>query len=231
MEYQEFQEKLRNPGAFCPEDLLGLLQSCTQECRGCSLGCTGSPAVVGSGPASARLMIVGGHSTAEDMHCGRPFSGQAGEVLGQALLRAGIGWPDAYLTNAIKHASSGAVAGERTTGRDVCSANVDPIDACRRWLQAEVAVVKPEVVLCLGGVAAECVLGCAVELPRRRGTVFHPGFVPSVMVTVEVADITNAAAGPQRDRAIRDLIIELYGVVDVLGAFDPFRGREALAQL
>ncbi|NLT36333.1 MAG: hypothetical protein GXX83_10615 [Gaiellales bacterium] len=231
MEYQEFQERLCNPGGFCPEDLLKLLQRCTQECRSCALGAAGSPAVVGLGPASARLMIVGGHSTAEDVSSGRPLSGPAGEILEEAFQGAGIGAPDVYLTNAVKHASPGSVAGGRALNVGVGSANIGPGNACRHWLRAETDVVKPEIVLCMGEVAAECVLGRAVDLPRQRGAIFHPGFVPSVMVTLDAAEIAGMAAGPQRDRAIRDLIIELYEAVDVLGAFDPFRGREALAQL
>lgn len=231
MEFQEFQERLRNPGAFCPEDLLGLLQHCTQECRSCHMGSTGSAAVIGLGPASARLMIVGGYSTAEDALCGRPFAGPAGDALDHALQKAGIGRPDAYLTNAVKHAPSGAVPDEHPAAGEAQPAGTGWIAACRRWLRAEITVVKPEVVICMGNVAAECVLGHPVQLPERRGEIFHPGFVPSVMVTVAAADIAGTPAGPQRDRAVRDLIIELYEVVDVLGAFDPFRGREALAQL
>lgn len=225
MDYQAFQQRLCNPGSFCPDDLLGLLQDCTATCHNCHLGTVGSRAVLGSGPASARLMIVGGESSPEDEVAGRPFSGPAGQALREAIARTGIGQPDVYLTNAVKHAGGwdGTHAGSHQLGQAIA--------ACREWIQGEMAVVKPEVVLCLGEIAAESVLGHTPDLPAQRGRIFHPGFVPTVIVTVSASSLIDQPDPALRERALRDLVIELHKVVEVLGEFDPFRGREALAQL
>ena len=225
--YEELQDRLCDPGAFCPENLRDLLHECEAACTRCRLWQGATQTVRGSGPASARLMIVGGQPGAEEDRTGRPFDGPARRVLHEVLQRAGIGLQDVFFTNAVKHRSPVAADGDAP---EVPEPLAEEVDACRRWFEGEVAVVKPEVVLCVGPLAAEAVLGSRVDLPRERGKVFHPGFVGAVMVTVHPSWV---AAQPEeaRERAVKDLVEELYEVAELLGVSDPFKGRDELAQL
>lgn len=225
--YEELQDRLCDPGAFCPENLLDLLHECEVACTRCRLWQGATQTVCGSGPASARLMIVGGQPGAEEDRTGAPFTGPARGVLHEVLKRAGIGLQDVFFTNAVKHRSPVTVPDGT---QEALEPLADEIDACRRWFEGEVAIVKPEVVLCVGSLAAQAVLGSQVDLPRERGKVFHPGFVGAVMVTVHPSMVPTQPA-EARERAMKELVEELYQVAELLGVSDPFKGRDELAQL
>ena len=224
--YEGLQDKLCNPGALCPENLLDMLHECEAVCTRCRLWQGATQTVRGSGPASARLMIVGGRPGEEEDRTGRPFAEPARRVLHEVLQRAGVGLQDVYFTNAVKHRSP--VAAHDDTG-EVPDPLAEEIDACHRWFEGEVAIIKPEVVLCVGSLAARVVLGSQVDLPRERGKVFHPGFVGVAMVTVHPSWVP-AQPEEARERAMKDLVEELYQVAEFLGVSDPFKGRDELAQ-
>ena len=225
--YEDLQDRLCNPGALCPENLLDMLHECEAACTRCRLWESATQTVRGSGPASARLMIVGGQPGEEEDLSGRPFAGRARAMLHEVLRRAGLGLQDVYFTNAVKHRSP-ATASDDT--RETPEPLAEEIDACRRWFEGEVAIVKPEVVLCVGSLAAKAVLGFHVDLPRERGRVFHPGFVGAVMVTVDPSPLP-AQTEEAQERALKDLLDEVYEVAEFLGVSDPFKGRDELAQL
>jgi uracil-DNA glycosylase family 4 len=225
--YEDLQDRLRNPGALCPENLLDLLHECEAACTRCPAWEGATQTVLGSGPASARLMIVGGRPGAEEDGTGRSFAGSERDVLHQVLKRAGIGLQDVYFTNAVKHRSPATAQEDVAEAREALA---EEIDACRRWFEGEVAIVKPEVILCVGSLAAKAVLGLDVDLPRERGMVFHPGFVGVVMVTVHPSWVLMQPED-RRERAMKELVEELYEVAEFLGVSDPFKGRDELAQL
>lgn len=217
MEYEELRALIHNPGEVFPDKLLEYVAEGTASCQLCPRLFATNPLVRSEGPASARLMIVSG---AVDANRSRPqpLSEPAAEIIDFCLRKTGLGRPDLYITSALKHCSQG-----QPTSLEY--------RACRRWLLAEISVVKPEAVLCLGEEAARALLDADVSLPQDRGRVFHPGFVPSVRVTVDPATIVAMDAPEERSRA-RDLfLLDFYEVVESLGVFDPERGREELAQL
>lgn len=218
MDYAELKALIANPGGHFPESLLTLVQGCAADCDECSRRTSASRIVTGSGPASARLMVVISAPTPDDDAAGSPLTGPEEEIIEHCLKMTGIGRPDVYVTCALKHFSPHA-------------ADEADIAACRRWLQAEIAVVKPEVVVCLGEAAAQAVLGQRIDLPRERGRVFHPGFVPKVVTTVDLASILEASDEDAFRRARDEFLLEFHGLAETLGVFDPWRGREALAQL
>ncbi|NLE74895.1 MAG: hypothetical protein GX604_09765 [Actinobacteria bacterium] len=218
MDYAELRELIANPGSFYPESLLNLVQDCAAACNECPRGACTPHIVTGSGPASARLMVVLGAPTSAEDAAGSPLAGPEQEIIDHCLKMTGIGRLDVYITCALKHFSPHAVDEKDTA-------------VCRRWLQAEMAVVKPEVVVCLGEAAAQAVLGQRVDLPRERGKVFHPGFAPKVIVTVDLHSIIQAPDEDAFRRARDEFLLEFHGLAETLGVFDPWRGREALAQL
>jgi uracil-DNA glycosylase len=234
---EELKAAISRPGALCPEDLLELAHRCVRTCRECPRGSGGTPAVTGSGPASARLMLVGGEPHRDDAGRIRLFTGAAANVLHQALRRAGIGVQDVYFTVAVKHGCCGGAV-EHTGAAPAPGPRLEPpvppddiLTACRRLLEAEMLVVKPEVVLCLGSTAARAILGQDVDRPAERGKTFHPGFVPVVMVTVDPRSVPEHGSEDARRRALDRLVLEFYEVAELLGVSDPFKGRDELAQL
>lgn len=218
MDYVELTRLIANPGGFFPESLLSCVQECAAACAACPRLRAARRIVTGAGPASARLMMVLGAPTNLDDESGSPLTGPEKDIVDHCLKMTGIGRPDLYITFAVKHFSPHPPTADEITG-------------CRRWLEAEMAVVKPEVVMCLGALAAQAVLGTPVDLPRDRGRVFHPGFVPTVLVSVELASILNEPNENQRKRALDQFLLEFHEFAETVGVFDPWRGREALAQL
>ena len=218
MEHAELLNLIANPGGHFPESLLALVQTHAGTCAACPRHACADKIVTGSGPASARLMVVLGMPTALEAAAGAPLVGPEQAIIEHCLKMTGIGRPDMYITCAVKHFSP-----------------LQPSDVemalCRRWLEAEIAVVKPEVLVCLGALAAQAVLGETIDLPRERGKVFHPGFVPKVLTTVELSSILEQPTEELRRRAHDEFLLEFHVLAETLGVFDPWRGREALAQL
>lgn len=144
---------------------LGELAAGLVSCRRCPIGCNGTRAVPGAGPAGARLMIVGEQPGDREEEQGRPFVGPAGELLHRHLAAAGIPAARAYVTNAVKHFKF-EPRGKRRLHQ---SPTAGEIDTCRWWLDSERGLVRPRFVLALGASAARGVLGKTVSVQRERG--------------------------------------------------------------
>lgn len=161
----------RDAGAWAGDaaDLPGL-RAAARGCRACTLCDIATQTVFGEGPDVARLMLVGEQPGDEEDRVGRPFVGPAGRILDAALLAAGVDRAAVYVTNAVKHFNHERVGKarlhKRPTGQHV--------EACRPWLERELRVVAPRVVVCLGATAAHSVLGRQVAVGRARGAVW-PG--------------------------------------------------------
>lgn len=136
-----------------------------QACRRCAIGCNGTRAVAGEGPARPKLMIVGEQPGDTEEELGRPFVGPAGQLLDRYLERAGIDRGQAYVTNAVKHFKH-EMRGKRRLHK---TPTAGEIDVCRWWLEAETALVKPPVILALGSSAARALLGRSPSIARERG--------------------------------------------------------------
>src|SRR5579883_45308 len=152
--------KNKAPGAqsFVPIGAsLPQLWDAAQECRGCDLYRHATQAVLGEGPTAARIVMVGEQPGDKEDLAGHPFVGPAGALLSRALDEAGIDRADVYITNAVKHFKFE----ERGKRRIHKKPSDTEIIACKPWLEAELAQVRPEVIVCLGATAARSVIGNA----------------------------------------------------------------------
>lgn len=162
---------------FVPDgvDLAGLARAAA-DCRGCPLHGPASQTVFGEGAAQARIVLVGEQPGDVEDRRGHPFVGPAGKLLDEALAEVGIDRATAYVTNAVKHFKFGYVATNRegrrvTAGKRRIHATPDlsEITACKPWLEAELALLSPEVVVALGASAGKALLGPSFRVTRGRG--------------------------------------------------------------
>ena len=162
------------PGAQAwvpPDGDVEALRAAAPGCRGCELWAPATQVVFSAGGPGARLVLVGEQPGDQEDRAGTPFVGPAGRVLDDALRAAGIDRDEVYVTNAVKHFRF--TPPERGTRRLHKKPAVAHIDACRPWLAAEVAAVRPEVLVCLGATAARSVLGVDVGVEAVRGRVLE----------------------------------------------------------
>ena len=156
------------PGAtqFVPKQAtLDSLRAAAQRCQGCALYQGATQAVLGEGPATARIVLVGEQPGDQEDVAGRPFVGPAGKLLDRALADAGIKRSDAYVTNAVKHFKFEEKGKRRVHKKPVNR----EITACKPWLEAEMKIVKPRLIVCLGVTAAHAILGNQHRLLEHRG--------------------------------------------------------------
>ena len=191
---------------FFPRRLtLPSLRSAAAECRGCPLWKDATQTVFGEGVASARLMLVGETPGDREDIEGRPFVGPAGRLLDEALEAAGIGRSDAYVTNVVKH-FKWEPRGKRRLHR---TPNVAEIRACRPWLEVEIELVKPQVLVCLGATAAKALLGRDFLVSRDRGRFVESALARKVSATVHPSSSLRIRDGEERDAAMQRFIADL----------------------
>jgi uracil-DNA glycosylase family protein len=190
----------KHPGAerFVPATHdLGRLRAAARECRGCDLWRHGTQTVFGEGPDDAALVLVGEQPGDREDVEGHPFVGPAGHVLDRALERAGIAADAVYKTNAVKH-FRWKQRGKRRLHEPPLRSHVV---ACRPWLRAELELLEPDMLILLGAVAAQSLLGPGFSVTRDRGLVAAPpDGLPAVLATVHPASILR---GPDDERAAR----------------------------
>jgi uracil-DNA glycosylase len=181
-----------------------LLEHAAQQCRGCELWRDATQLVFSSGAATAAIMLVGEQpGDREDLE-GVPFVGPAGHVLSDALAAAGIDPARVYLTNAVKHFRFT----ERGKRRIHATPEVGHITACHPWLDAELAAVAPDVVVCLGATAGRSVLGRPVRIGAERGTVLHAD-VGEVVITAHPSAVLRLRGRDGWDEAFDALVRDL----------------------
>jgi DNA polymerase len=174
-------------------------------CTRCPLYERATQTVFGEGPVTARLMLVGEQPGDREDQAGHPFVGPAGGLLDGVLADAGIAAGEAYVTNAVKHFKWKA----RGTRRIHDKPSVAEVTACHAWLEAEFALVRPLVVVCLGATAARAVLGRPTTISKVRGQLLdQPGDAPPAVVTIHPSAVLRA---PDDDRAAmrRGLVTDL----------------------
>jgi DNA polymerase len=167
---------------FLPQRIsLPQLRKAVQACQGCTLYCNATQAVFGEGPASAQLMLIGEQPGDQEDLAGRPFVGPAGRVLDESLEQAGIPRDEVFVTNAVKHFKFEPRGKRRIHSKP----NAREIRACAPWLEAEIQLVKPQVVVALGATAAQALLGGSFRLTQHRGE-FITGthWAPQVLATL-----------------------------------------------
>ena len=200
--------------AFLPERIsLKSLREAARGCTACPLWRTGTQTVFGEGLKRSRLVLVGEQpGDREDLE-GRPFVGPAGRLLDEALAEAGIERADAYLTNAVKH-FKWEPRGKRRIHQ---KPNRGEIAACRPWLEAELAVVAPEVLVCLGATAAQALLGREVRVTRDRGRLLDSALAPAALATVHPSSILRAPDEAARRSERAAFVDDLRVAANLLG--------------
>jgi uracil-DNA glycosylase family protein len=164
------------------------LREAAAGCKACPLWKTGTQTVFGEGSPKAEVMFVGEQPGDQEDKAGKPFVGPAGKLLDQALEQAGIDRSVAYVTNVVKHFKWQARGKRRIHQKP----NWSEIAACRPWLEAELAVVKPRVLVCLGATAAQALLGRQFRVTRKRGEPVESELAPVVLATVHPSSILRA---------------------------------------
>jgi uracil-DNA glycosylase family protein len=166
-------------------DKLVTLREAAADCRACPLWKVGTQTVFGEGPPAADLMLVGEQPGDREDREGRPFVGPAGRLLDQALEEAGIDRTRVYVTNAVKHFKWTARGKRRIHAKP----NWSEVAACRPWLDSELEVVRPDVLVCLGATAAQALLGRTFRVTKQRGERVESDLAPHVLATIHPSAI------------------------------------------
>ena len=203
----------RSAAEFIPDrPTLAKAREAAKDCRGCHLWKIGTQTVFGEGARRAELMLVGEQPGNEEDLAGHPFVGPAGKLLDRALAEAGIDRSLVYVTNVVKH-FKWEPRGKR---RIHAKPNGAEIAACRPWLETEIALVKPRVLVCLGATAAQALLGKSFKVSQQRGTFVPSTLAPRVTATVHPSSILRAGDDESRHLEMRRFVADLRRVAGEL---------------
>jgi DNA polymerase len=209
------QRKTKTAAEIVPKTRsLPTLREAAGGCTACDLFARGTQTVFGEGPAGARAMLVGEQPGDAEDRAGRPFVGPAGRLLDTALERAGIDRRQVYVTNVVKH-FKWEPRGQR---RIHSKPNMPEIRACRPWLEAEIALVRPCVLICLGATAAQALLGRDFRVTRDRGKLIGAEIAPFIMATVHPSSILRAPDPETRRSETERFIEDLRAVSHLVAA-------------
>jgi uracil-DNA glycosylase len=189
------------------------LRDAAAGCKACPLWKSGTQTVFGVGRRAAKVMLVGEQPGDREDREGKPFVGPAGRVLDNALEEAGIDRGDAYVTNVVKH-FKWIPKGKRRIHQ---KPNREEITACRPWLEAELEVVKPKVMVCLGATAAQALLGSDFRVTRDRGKLVETDLAPIATGTVHPSSILRIDDEDERRVARDEFTDDLREVAKRLG--------------
>lgn len=195
-----------NASAFIPPNpTLDTLRAAAAGCTACPLHLRGTQTVFGAGPDDAALMLVGEQPGDMEDRTGLPFVGPAGKLLDHALEAAGIDRARAYVTNAVKHFKWTPRGKRRLHSKP----SAMEIRACSPWLEAEIAAIGPQVIVCLGATASQALLGPDVRVTRQRGTLVQSNLAPYVTVTIHPSAILRIVDDRAREEELRRFIDDL----------------------
>ena len=200
--------------AYLPErPTLPRLREAAAGCRACPLWQTGTQTVFGEGRAAAEVMLVGEQPGDQEDKEGRPFVGPAGRVLDEVLELAGVERGGVYLTNAVKHFKWEARGKRRIHAKPTWSEQM----ACKPWLEAELEVVRPRVLVCLGATAAQSLLGKQFRVTKERGRWLESDLAEYVTATIHPSAVLRQRDSDSRRRELAGLVADLKLVASVLG--------------
>lgn len=187
---------------------LHILRDAARICRACDLFRNATQTVFGEGPRNARIVAIGEQPGDYEDKQGHPFVGPAGKILTKALQEAGIQPEEVYITNAVKHFKFE----QRGKRRIHKKPNDSEIRACRPWLAAEMAAIKPEVILCMGVTAAQSIFAKKIGINANRGKVLVHPWASSVFVTVHPSAILRSITSEDRHREYASFVQDLRAV-------------------
>src|SRR5438128_2355948 len=185
------KEKERSAADFLPEDIsMSSLAEAAATCEGCDIYKNATQTVFGEGKAGAKIVLIGEQPGDQEDRTGHPFVGPAGRLLDEALAEAGIDRGLAYVTNVVKHFKwKPAPRGKRRLHE---RPKASEIAACKPWLDAELAVLRPRIVVLLGATAAQALLGRQFRVTQQRGEWLDSEFDSKVLATVHPSSILRA---------------------------------------
>src|SRR5947209_10131622 len=192
------------PQSTTPEKIRQTVDSC----RACDLFEAATQAVMGEGAPDATLMLVGEQPGDREDIEGHPFVGPAGRLLDQGLEHAGIARDDVYITNVVKHFRYKARGKRRIHQKP----DRWQVSACLPWLEAEIEVVQPEALVCLGATAAQALLGSHIRIGRDRGKPADSELAELVTVTAHPSSILRAQDEAERREAMQEFVADLKSV-------------------
>jgi DNA polymerase len=202
----------KDPGATLPQ-----LHRAAEKCRGCDLYKNATQVVFGEGKQKATILFIGEQPGDQEDLAGHPFVGPAGKLLDRALAEAGINRSEVFVTNAVKHFKwTPAPRGKR---RLHSKPSAREVKACHPWLEQEIALIEPRVVVCLGATAGQSLFGAAFRLGAARGKVTaDPRWPAAVMATVHSSAILRAPDHEGREREYQAFVADLRAAHAAAGA-------------
>ncbi|HSS18708.1 MAG TPA: UdgX family uracil-DNA binding protein [Pyrinomonadaceae bacterium] len=209
------RKKTANDSAenYFPDKLtLSSLREAAADCKACDLWKRGTQTVFGEGRTRAFVLFVGEQPGNEEDLAGKPFVGPAGRLFDNALAAAGIDRSQTYVTNVVKH-FKWEPRGKRRIHK---KPNAQETSACRPWLEAEISVVKPKVIVALGATAAQALLGPKFRVTKQRGEFIESTLAPYVMATVHPSAILRAPDDETRRLEYRRFIADLKKLARVI---------------
>ncbi len=193
--------------AVSGEASLNDLRRAAAGCRACDLYRNATQTVFGEGGEGARLMLVGEQPGDREDIAGEPFVGPAGRLLDEALEAAGIDRATVYVTNVVKHFKwRRARSGKRRLHQ---KPDRGEVEACRPWLEGEVARVQPELVVLLGATAAQAILGSAFRVTRERGRIQDTTLGRPALATIHPSAVLRSRTAEERTAAMDGLVADL----------------------
>jgi DNA polymerase len=202
------------PDLIPPHPTIPSLQEVAKKCQACDLWRNATQTVFGEGAQKAAIMLIGEQPGDQEDRMGRPFVGPAGRILDQALAEAGIDREAVYVTNVVKHFRW--TAAERGKRRIHKKPRASEIQACRPWLDAELNLVKPKVVVCLGASAAQALLGKDFRVTRDRGKAIKSTLAALLVATVHPSSILRAQDDESRQIQMKEFVDDLRTVKKLL---------------
>lgn len=191
---------------------LATLREAAAACRGCRLYLKATQTVFGEGPKTARIALVGEQPGDREDELGRPFVGPTGALLEKAMEAAALERRGVYLTNVVKH----FYFEERGKVRIHKKPRGGHVKACRPWLEAELAVIRPEVLVLLGATAAQAVFGPSFRVIQERGKRLASALAPVVVATAHPSSILRAPDSTARKEAFDALVADLRAATRLL---------------
>ena len=195
-----------------PRPTLSSLKDAAADCQACDLWKTGTQTVFGEGGRRSHVLFVGEQPGNEEDLTGKPFVGPAGRLFDNALEEAGINRKQTYVTNVVKH-FKWEPRGKRRIHK---KPNSIEIASCRPWLEAEIALIKPDVIVALGATAAQSLLGPQFRVTKQRGEFIPSTLAPYVMATVHPSSILRAPDDETRHLEMRLFIDDLKKLAKVI---------------
>ncbi len=189
------------------------VREAAKNCEACHLYKRATQTVFGEGPKSAPIMLVGEQPGDYEDVAGKPFVGPAGKIMDRALEEAGIDRSKVYVTNAVKH-FKWEPRGKRRIHQ---KPNSREIAACRPWLEAELRLVKPKLLVCLGATAAQAVFGPSFRVTRERGKVLSSKLAPRILATVHPSSLLRQPDDESREREYKRFVADLRAAVGAAG--------------